>query len=63
MREIFEEKYQWDFEEGQPKDLAIFAGNREVALENYSAERYEKLREEIPQKLQKRIKNLIMEYP
>lgn len=63
LREIFEEKYQWDFEEGQPKDLAIFAGNREVALENYSAERYEKLREEIPQELQKRIKNLMMDYP
>lgn len=63
LREIFEEKYQWEFEEAQLKDLAIFAGNKEVALENYSVEKYEKLRREIPQELQKEIKNLIKEYP
>ena len=62
LREIFEEKYQWEFAEGRPKDLAVFAGNKDVALKKYSADRYEKLRREIPQKLQNRIKNLIKEY-
>ena len=63
LREIFEEKYQYDFEEARPADLAVFAGNENVALETYSVERYEKLRKEIPTKLQEKIKNLIMEYP
>lgn len=62
LREIFEEKYQYDFEEGRPDDLALFAGN-EVALERYSFDRYQKLRREIPQNLQEKIKNLIFEYP
>lgn len=62
LREIFEEKYQWEFEEGRPNDLALFAGN-EAALEKYSADKYEKLKKEIPAKLQEKIKNLILEYP
>lgn len=63
LREIFEEKYLWEFAEGKPEVLAIFAGNKEVAVENYSVERYEKLRNEIPKKLRAKILNLIMKYP
>ena len=44
LREIFEEKYLWEFAEAQPADLALFANNKEVALGKYSAEKYEKLR-------------------
>ena len=63
LREIFDEKYMWDYATAQPEVLAIFAGNEKIALEKYSAEQYEKLREEIPQKLQSRIKNFMMNYP
>lgn len=63
LREIFEEKYQWEFVESRPEVLAMFAGNKDIALEFYSVERYEKLREEIPQRLMSNIKNLIMKYP
>ena len=61
LREIFEEKYKWEFTEARPEVLAVFAGNKDIALEKYSIERYENLRREIPQKLQNKI--LIMEYP
>ena len=60
---IFREKYQKAFEKGRPTDLVVFAGNENVALEKYSVEKYEKIRKEIPTKLQEEIKNLIMEYP
>lgn len=63
VREIFDEKYMWEYAVAQPEVLAIFAGNKEVALEKYSAGQYEKLREEIPQKLQSKIKNFMMNYP
>ena len=63
LREIFDEKYMWDYATAQPEVLAIFAGNEKIALEKYSVEQYEKLREEIPQKLQSRIKNFMMNYP
>ncbi len=63
LREMFDEKYIWDYATAQPEVLAIFAGNEKIALEKYSAEQYEKLREEIPQKLQSRIKNFMMNYP
>ena len=63
LREIFEEKYQWEFVEARPEVLAMFAGNKDIALEVYSVEEYEKLRKEIPQKLMSNIKNLIMNYP
>ena len=63
LREIFDEKYLWEFAEAQPADLALFANDKEVALEKYSEASYEKLSEEIPPKLQKEIKNLIEEYP
>lgn len=61
--EIFEEKYLWEFAEAQPADLALFANNRKVALGKYSAEKYEKLRNALPEKLKEKIKNLIMNYP
>lgn len=63
LREIFDEKYMWDYATAQPEVLAIFAGNEKIVLEKYSAEQYEKLREEIPQKLQNKIKNFMMNYP
>jgi hypothetical protein len=63
LREVFEAKYQWDFAEARPETLALFADNKEVALETYSAERYEKLHERIPQKLQNEIRNFILNYP
>ena len=63
LREIFEEKYLWEFAEAQPADLALFANNKEVALGKYSAEKYEKLRNALPEKLKEKIKNLIMNYP
>lgn len=63
LREIFEEKFQWDFAEARPEALAVFAGNIEVALETYSIEGYEKLRAEIPKKLMDEVKNLILSYP
>lgn len=63
LREIFDEKYIWEYAVVQPEVLAVFSGNKEVALEKYSAEQYEKLREKIPQKLQNKIKNLLMNYP
>lgn len=62
LREIFDEKYLWEFAEAQPTDLALFANNKKVALEKYSAEKYEKLREEIPKKLLDKIKNFMMNY-
>ena len=63
LREIFEEKYQWSFAEAHPASLALFAGDKEVALESYSAERYEKMRKEIPYRLMIRVQDLIFEYP
>ena len=63
LRDIFDEKYMWEYAVSQLEVLAIFAGNEKIALEKYSAEQYEKLREEIPQKLQSRIKNFMMNYP
>lgn len=63
LREIFDEKYIWDYATAQPEVLAIFAGNKEVALGKYSDEKYEKLRSELPEKLEGKIKNLIMNYP
>ena len=63
LREIFDEKYIWEYAVAQPEILAVFSGNEEVALKKYSAEQYEKLREKIPQKLQNKIKNLLMNYP
>lgn len=63
LREIFEEKYQWEFVEARPEVLAMFAGNKDIAIEVYSVERYDKLRKEIPQKLMSNIKNLMMNYP
>ncbi len=63
LREIFEEKYQWEFVEAHPEFLAMFAGNKDIALEFYSLEEYDKLRKEIPQKLMSNIKNLMMGYP
>lgn len=63
LREIFDEKYMWDYATAQPEVLSIFAGNEKIALEKYSAEQYEKLREEIPQKLKSKIKNFMMNYP
>ena len=63
LKEIFEEKYMWEFAEARPNTLALLAGNIEMALETYSIEQYEKLREEIPQKLLDKIKNLIKNYP
>lgn len=63
LREIFEEKYLWEFAEAQPADLALFANNKEVAIGKYSAEKYEKLRNALPEKLKEKIKNLIMNYP
>lgn len=63
LSEIFEEKYLWDFEEARPKVLAIFADNEKVALENYSLNDYEKLKNKIPQTLKSEIKNLIEKYP
>ena len=63
LKEIFEEKYMWEFAEARPNTLALLAGNIEMALETYSIEQYEKLREEIPQKLLDKIKNLIVKYP
>ena len=44
LREIFDEKYLWEFAEAQPADLALFANVKEVALEKYSEASYEKLR-------------------
>ena len=63
LREIFEEKYQWEFVEARPEVLAMFAGNKDIALEIYSLEEYEKLIKEIPQKLMSNIKDLMMSYP
>ena len=63
VREIFDEKYIWDYATAQPEVLAIFAGNEGVALEKYSLEQYEKLRNALPEKLKEKIKNLIMNYP
>lgn len=63
LREVFEEKYQWDFATARPETLAVFAGNMEIAFETYSIERYEKLRQEIPRALMSKIKNLILNYP
>lgn len=63
LREVFEAKYQWDFTEARPETLALFAGNKEVALETYSVERYEKLSEEIPQNLLNKVRNFIYNYP
>ena len=63
LREIFEEKYQWEFAEAHPSSLALFAGNKEVALESYSSERYEKMRKEIPYRLMIGVQDLIFEYP
>ena len=63
LHEIFEEKYQWEFTEARPEVLAVFAGNKNIALEKYSLDRYEKLSAEIPQKLKNTVKNLIAEYP
>lgn len=63
LKEIFEEKYMWEFAEARPNTLALLAGNIEMALETYSIEQYERLREEIPQKLLDKIKNLIIKYP
>ena len=63
LREIFEEKYQWDFTAANPASLALFAGNKEVALEDYSAERYEKIRKEMPCSLMIRMQDLMLKYP
>lgn len=63
LREIFDEKYLWEFAEAQPTDVALFANNKEVALEKFSAEKYEKLRDALPEKLKEKIKNLLVEYP
>ena len=62
LREVFEEKYQWDFATARPETLAVFAGNMEIALETYSIERYEKLRQEIPRTLMSKVKNLMLNY-
>jgi len=56
LREIFEEKYLWEFAEAQPADLALFANNRKVALGKYSAEKYEKLRNALPENSRKKLK-------
>ena len=63
LREIFDDMYMWEFTAAQPETLALLAGKIEIALENYSIEEYEKLREEIPQKLLDKIKNLTLNYP
>lgn len=63
LREVFEAKYQWDFAEANPASLALFAGDKDVALENYSVKRYEKMRKEIPYRLMIRVQDLISEYP
>ena len=63
LREIFEEKYQWDFAEAHPASIALFSGNKEVALEDYSVERYEKIRKEMPYRLMIRIQDLMLRYP
>ena len=63
LREVFEEKYLWDFAEARPETLALFAGYMEVAVETYSIERYEKLRQEIPRALMSKVKNLMLNYP
>lgn len=63
MSEIFEEKYIWDFASACPEALAIFVGNKDVALKKYSVEQYEKLREEMPKKLLDKVKNFMMNYP
>lgn len=62
LREVFEEKYQWDFAAAHPETLALFAGNMEIAFETYSIERYEKLRQEIPRALMSKVKNLMLNY-
>ena len=63
LREVFEEKYQWDFSAAHPETLALFAGNMEIAFKTYSIERYEKLRQEIPRVLMSKVKNLMLNYP
>lgn len=63
LREVFEEKYQWDFATARPETLALFAGNMQIALETYSIEQYEKLRQEIPRALMSKVKNLMLNYP
>jgi len=63
LREVFEEKYQLDFAEARPETLALFADKKEIALETYSVDRYEKLREKIPQELLNKVRNFIYNYP
>lgn len=63
LRDVFEDKYQWEFAEAHPETLAVFAGNKKLSLQKYSAEQYEKFQSEMPPSLMVNVKNLIDEYP
>ena len=63
LREVFEEKYQWEFTEAHPASLALFAGSKEIAMESYTIEQYDRIRNEIPFRLMDRVQELIEEYP
>lgn len=63
LREVFEEKYQWEFAAAHPASLALFAENKEIARDTYSTERYEKILDAIPKRLLDTVKDTIAEYP
>ena len=63
LREIFEENYQIAIEEANPKAIALFAGNEEKAVEEYTKEGYEKLKKEIPKRLMYEVGSTINQYP
>ena len=62
LREIFEENYQISFEEARPGVIALFAGNEEKAIEEYTREGYEKLKKEIPKRLMYEVGSTINQY-
>lgn len=63
LREVFEEKYQWEFAAAHPASLALFAENQEIARDTYSTEGYEKILNAIPKRLLDTVKETIAEYP
>ena len=63
LREVFEEKYQWEFAAAHPASLALFAENQEIARDTYSTERYAKILDAIPKRLLAAVKETIAEYP
>ena len=63
LREIFEENYQIAVEEGRPEVIALFAGNEEKAIEEYTKEGYEKLKKEIPRRLMYEVESAINQCP